>query len=54
MARTVHYLPSAHYFGPLHGQQGGQAERETDPVGSNLAGYQRQPAAGQSRRLQTL
>lgn len=49
MAHSVDYLLSAHHLGPVHGQQGCQAERKTDPVGSNLAGYQRQPATGQSR-----
>lgn len=53
MAHSVDYLPSAHHLGPVHGQQGGQAEREKDPVGSNLAGYRRQPATGQAR-LQAL
>lgn len=48
MAHTVDYLLSAHHLGPVHGQQGGQAERKKDPVGSNLTGYQRQPAAGQN------
>lgn len=49
MAHTVDYLLSAHHLGPVHGQQGGQAEREKDPVGFNLTGYQRQPTTGQTR-----
>lgn len=53
MAHIVDHLLSAHHLGPVHEQQGGQAEGKEDPVGSNLTGYQRQPAAGQSR-LQAL
>jgi len=47
MAHTVDYLPSAHYLWSVYGQQRGQAERKKDPVGSNFAGDQRQPATGQ-------
>lgn len=39
MAHFVYYLLSAHYLGPVYGQQGLQAERKKDPVGSNLTGY---------------
>lgn len=41
MAHSVDNLFSAHHLGPVHGQQGGQAEREKDLVGSNFTGYQR-------------
>lgn len=53
MAHTAHCLLSAHHFGSVYGQQGGQAERTKDPVGSNLTGYQRQPATGETH-LQAL
>lgn len=53
MAHTVDRLLSAHHLGPVYGQQGCQAERKKDPVGSNLTGYQRQSATGK-RRLQAL
>lgn len=48
MAHIVDCLFSAHHLRTVHGQQRGQAERKKDPVGSNLTGYQRQPAAGQT------
>lgn len=53
MAHTVVCLLSAYHFGPVHEQQGCEAERKKDPVGSNLTGYQRQPVPGQ-RCLQAL
>lgn len=48
MSHIIDYLLSAHHLGPVYGQQGGQAKRKKDPVGSNLTGYQRQPATGKT------
>lgn len=53
MEHNVEYIPSAHHLRPEHGQQGSQAEREKDSVGSNLTGYQRE-SKGQQARLQAL
>lgn len=38
MPHTVQFIPSADQLGPVHGQQGGEAEREKDPAGPYLTG----------------